>query len=97
MEAPEDGVRAMLLPMVRGGFTVLSILVPPQPESRAGRDMALIRLTRLAHELGHSFFYAPGAPPRRLFPIGPEEERFCDAFAAALGRTRSRIPLPQIA
>lgn len=41
---------------------------------------------RIAHEIGHSFFYdRSAARPRRLFPVGSAaEEDFCTEFARAL-------------
>ena len=51
------------------------------------RGTAAIRRARLAHELGHTFFYRwplQGEPPRRAVPGTPAEEVFCDAFATEL-------------
>ncbi len=40
---------------------------------------------RVAHEIGHSFFYDRHTrPPNRLLPFSKREEEFCDEFASAL-------------
>jgi hypothetical protein len=48
--------------------------------SEAQKRARVVEL-RLAHELGHVFFY--GHDGRRLLPASPAEEEFCDAFAEA--------------
>lgn len=69
-------IESILVPLTRGGFSVIvnADLVPSSEHA--------IWLT--AHEIGHSFFYAPGRPPRRIIPVTAEEEEFCDAFADRL-------------
>lgn len=51
------------------------------------------RRFRIAHELGHTLFYGEGPDGRRTrnTPISEKEERFCDAFAAALLLPRSAV------
>jgi hypothetical protein len=72
-------VESLLVPLNRGGFSVVvNTHRSPSPEHS-------IWLT--AHEIGHSFFYMPGSPPRRIVPVTAEEEIFCDAFATSLLRS----------
>jgi hypothetical protein len=72
----ESTIESLLVPLNRGGFSVVvNAHRAPTPE-RA--------LWLTAHEMGHSFFYAPGMPPRRIVPVTAEEEDFCDAFAERL-------------
>jgi hypothetical protein len=75
-------VESLLVPLNRGGFSVVvNTHRSPSPE----------RATWLtAHEIGHSFFYVPGSPPRRIVPVTAEEEIFCDAFATRLLRPARR-------
>lgn len=73
-----SGVESLLVPLIRGGFSVVV-----NAHRTPSREHAMW-LT--AHEIGHSFFYAPGAPPRRIIPVTSEEEAFCDAFAISLLR-----------
>ncbi len=84
------GHEALLVPRVEGGF---DILVDPVPtRGRAVHDeVARARLSRrrmrfrIAHEIGHSFFYDRRCrPARRLLGHSDAEEAFCDAFANAL-------------
>jgi hypothetical protein len=73
--------RSMLIPMLTGGFVILVDRLLLQEASRPA-PVALAHA--LAHEIAHSFFYAEGAPPERLFPLEPSEELFCDAFAVEI-------------
>jgi hypothetical protein len=72
------------------GFLFLSDrrLTPRQRSELGGeserRWQSEIVNSRLAHELGHIFFYDQSTPARRLAVPSSEEERFCDAFADAL-------------
>jgi hypothetical protein len=69
-------LESLLVPLNRGGFSVVvNSHRSPSPEHA---------LWLTAHEIGHSFFYAPGSPPRRIIPVTTEEEVFCDAFATRL-------------
>ena len=88
--APTGGLRGMMAPRAGGGF--LFVIDPrPAPMERdilelGGVNRDLLMNLRLAHELGHVFFYEPDPPHRRL-PArtrSEEEEQFCDAFAFAL-------------
>jgi len=83
---------ALLVPQRDGTF---SILVDPIPkhESRLADDLARHRNRfRIAHEIGHSFFYDRSARPAlRMIPWSDEEEAFCDEFASALLVPRSAI------
>ena len=78
------GLRAVLIPLLDGGFSVLvdPDLTPSEVES--GADAMCVRKLRLAHELAHSFFYADGAPPVRIVAPGLDEESFCERFAEAV-------------
>jgi hypothetical protein len=79
--------QALLIPEFDGSFT---ILVDPNPPERLLDENAMsvrrhrVRF-RVAHEIGHSFFYNRLArPPVRLVKPSQEEEQFCNAFAFAL-------------
>lgn len=74
--AATSAVESLLIPLNRGGFNVV-VNTHHAPSSE--RTIWL-----LAHEIGHSFFYVPGSPPRRIVPVTVEEEDFCDAFATRL-------------
>lgn len=74
-------IESLLVPLNRGGF---SVVVNTHRAPSSGHAMWLT-----AHEIGHSFFYAPGNPPRRIVPATVEEEDFCDAFADGLLRALS--------
>lgn len=75
--APKDStVQSLLVPLNVGGF---SIVVNAH---HARTDLEALWLA--AHEVGHSFFYAGGTPPRRIVPCSDQEERFCDDFADEL-------------
>lgn len=76
---------ALLIPRKDGSFVVP---VDPVPRHLDGINWEIARHRnrfRVAHEIGHSFFYdRDSAPPRRLLKASEEEERFCDEFAAEL-------------
>ena len=76
---------ALLIPRKDGSFIIPVDPAPPQ-EDNVHWELARHRNRfRVAHEVGHSFFYDRGsAPPRRLLAPSEEEERFCDEFAAEL-------------
>jgi hypothetical protein len=83
--AARDGRQdALLCPRAGGGFV---IVVDPDlsPADRvAGRDAPGAMDWRIAHELGHTFFYDRGRSPRRWSSWRPEEEDAADHFAALL-------------
>ena len=83
---------ALLIPRPDGGF---SIVVDPIPkdEDRLSVDINRHRNRfRIAHEIGHSFFYDRSfSPPCRLVPVSVKEEIFCDEFASALLIPRSIV------
>jgi hypothetical protein len=74
--SPTSTIESLLIPLNRGGF---SVVVNTHHSPSRERAMWLT-----AHEIGHSFFYAPGSPPRRIVPVTADEEAFCDAFAHRL-------------
>ncbi len=75
----------MLVPELNGSFTVL---VDPDTPSGSRGSWKLHRRRnrfRIAHEIGHSFFFDRSTrPATRTTPLTAAEERFCDRFAAAL-------------
>jgi len=82
--------QALLVPTADGSF---EIIVDPSIRREEGNktdaiipDIELHRLRfRIAHEIGHSFFYNRKVrPPKRLLDGSKEEELFCDHFASAL-------------
>lgn len=91
LAAAQGGREALLLPMPGDQF---AIVVDPTPLGGWGhfshsvqRVTALARVRfRLAHEIGHSFFYLRGCaePTRLTAPGSANEETFCDRFAEAL-------------
>ena len=89
--AHEGGLRASMGPSIHGGFSFVVDHRPAPDEawmaadysSPAALSHALVN-ARLAHELGHVFFYGLEAPYRRLSEHTTDEERFCDLFASYL-------------
>ena len=83
---------ALLVPRLDGSF---KILVDPLPKSElsTSKDIARHRNRfRIAHEIGHSFFYDRNKnPPRRLTQSSVGEEAFCDEFASALLVPRTAV------
>jgi len=84
------GIEAALAPRAENRFA-LSVDTKPRdgwgsmtPSVR--KELARHRLRfRVAHEIGHSFFYdRAGERPRRMVPNSEEQERWCDRFASAL-------------
>jgi len=75
---------ALLVPRPDGTFVVL--VDPARGTSDLGPMIGEHRLRfRVAHEVGHGFFYDRARrPPSRLAALSPREETFCNAFAAAL-------------
>lgn len=81
-------IESLLVPLNRGGFSVVvNAQRLPSPE----RAMWLT-----AHEIGHSFFYKPGSPPRRIVAVTAEEEHFCDAFADCLLSAARKNDRPKV-
>jgi hypothetical protein len=81
---------ALLIPKLNGNF---EILVDPKVGLTNNSDenglLSAVKLRRfrfrVAHEIGHSFFYdRTKKPPSRIFPLSKSEEHFCDQFASAL-------------
>lgn len=101
LRADNDGNDALLIPRARGGFEVV---VDPR---LARREVAALRseidrvaatadvvALRIGHEIGHTFFFSEGAPPRRRIAYSQAEEIYCDQFARALvGRTSAAARL----
>lgn len=89
LDADWGGVQALMAPAA-GGF--LFVVDPrPSPACPSGSLNVGVEVLeraifsrRLAHELGHVFFYDTGSPARRLLRHSEAEEKYCDAFAAAL-------------
>ena len=75
---------ALLIPRRDGTFVIL--VDPNREELSIGQDTKRHRLRfRIAHEIGHSFFFNRTiCPPERVFAPSQEEEAFCDNFASAL-------------
>lgn len=89
LDAKRGGHEALLVPRIDGGFEIFVDPSPPAMFSRraASVDRTVRRRTRfrIAHEIGHSFFYDRRfRPARRLVPWDEREEAFCDLFASAL-------------
>jgi hypothetical protein len=84
LSAAAGGLQAVLAPMLRGGFTIVVDPRPTPAEVKSRRTPRAVRSIRIAHELGHALFYERGRPPTRAHAPLPDEEHFCDVFAAAL-------------
>jgi hypothetical protein len=90
LSARGGGIEAALAPLADGRFA-LTVDTEPRggwgsvsPELREELDRHRLRF-RVAHEIGHSFFYdRSGTRPRRVAPGSAEQERWCDRFASAL-------------
>jgi hypothetical protein len=89
--ASKGGLQAILGPCSTGFlFTVDDEPTPAERQCWEACDSdgeavaAGLRRWRLAHEIGHVFFYDQERPPRRLLPQSRAEENFCDVFAAHL-------------
>jgi hypothetical protein len=85
LRSSEGGCQAMLIPRKAGGFRVVvdAALTPASAGESVVRHR---RRFRIAHELGHTFFYwrQHGRPRRAPATPSPKEEEFCDVFARAL-------------
>lgn len=82
--------QALLVPKEDGNF---EIIVDPSIQSVGdnGSDVVIPNLElhrlrfRIAHEIGHSFFYDRKVrPPKRIIDSSKQEELFCDYFASVL-------------
>jgi IrrE N-terminal-like domain len=90
LSAHRGGIEAALAPRSGDRFALLVDTEPCEgwasvfPALR--EELARHRLRfRVAHEVGHSFFYDRSGPrPRRLAPNSAAQERWCDRFASAL-------------
>lgn len=78
-------IQALLVPLADGGFEVVIDDEPTPVEEdlieRGQISVRDVRDFRIAHELGHSFFYRRHRPARRSRRPSAIEERFCDEFA----------------
>jgi len=87
LSAPDGRQDALLCPNVNGGFT---IVVDPRPSPRDPTGISSATLEpsfvrwRIAHELGHVFFYDDSRPARRWTTWSPTEEEWADSFARHL-------------
>lgn len=80
LSAKDGRQDALLCPRSPGGFL---IVVDPELsplDIAAGRDVEEAIDWRVAHELGHTFFFT-GEPPRRWKRWTPHEETLADGFA----------------
>jgi len=89
LDADWGGVQALMAPAASGFLFVVDPRPSPSCPSRSlNVDAEVLERAlfcrRLAHELGHVFFYDTGRPARRLLRHSEAEEKYCDAFAAAL-------------
>jgi hypothetical protein len=98
LRSAQGGLEAILSPRI-GGF---EITVDTEPPGGWGFVPAHLREAlhrhrlrfRVAHELGHTFFYDRGSKhPRRMVPDSNDQEQFCDEFARALLIPPAAIPL----
>ena len=83
---PNSTVQSILAPLLVGGFSV--VVNAHHPRS----DLEALWLT--LHEVGHSFFYTAGKPPRRIIQCTLEEERFCDLLADEVLADEALADLP---
>lgn len=92
LSAAQGGEEGLLVPLPSNRF---GISVDPTPRgggitaipSSVRQDLLRHRARfRVAHELGHTFFYKRGAntTPRRSLFDSPEQEAFCDRFSRNL-------------
>lgn len=76
-----SSIQSLLIPLLRGGFTVAinKHKLPDNPDARLRQEAFLV-----GHEIAHSFFYVErtGQPPRRIVSkqASRAEEEFCDEF-----------------
>lgn len=98
LSARGGGIEAALAPRGDDRFALLVDTEPPDGWASVPpglhQQLARHRLRfRVAHEIGHSFFYdRSGECPQRLVFDSPDQERWCDRFASAL-----LVPPPVVA
>jgi hypothetical protein len=86
----EGGPQGLLTPLTKGGYRIEVDPSPPlgwEVTSPALREEVSRHRMRFvaAHEIAHTLFYWQGrGGPERLLGDSEEQERFCDALAAAL-------------
>lgn len=85
LAAREGRQDALLCPRPAGGFLIVIDPNLSPGDVAAGRNLAEALDWRVAHELGHTFFFT-GEPPRRWARWTPEEESLVDRFARLLLR-----------
>ena len=85
-----SGISALLVPLLEVGFVALIA-------SSMVRDDPVKARFSVAHEAAHALFYDRSkAPAHRVAPYpNPDEERFCDDFAAEL-LAREGTPVDQL-
>jgi IrrE N-terminal-like domain len=75
---------AMMLALASGDFLITVNPEAPGPIRDETTRRRRLRF-RIAHEIGHSFFYDRSQrPARRVLPPSQQEEDFCQQFASAL-------------
>lgn len=74
-------LRACLVPMLTGGFTLLV-----NDQYTYGERDGVVETAFLAHELSHAvvFYDSTTIPPRRRVRHTVQEEKFCDTFAKSM-------------
>jgi hypothetical protein len=82
LRADRGGVEAFVVPCSQRQFRF--VVDDSSSDLSRGGERSRVAEFRLAHEVGHTLFYKPGAPPTRRRPPDADEERFCDDFARAL-------------
>lgn len=75
---------ALTAPRRNGGFLIALDPELAPSDTRAGRSTDEALDLRLAHEIGHTIFYSPGAPPVRWRQWRPQEESYADEFGSQL-------------
>jgi hypothetical protein len=89
LAAPEGRQDALLCPRLSHGFVlVLDPRLSPA-DAKEGRDLTAALDRRVAHELGHTYFFT-GRPPRRWSRWSPAEEEHADRIGELLLRALGR-------
>jgi hypothetical protein len=103
LRARDGGREALLLPIDGDAFEVVVDATPRGGWLHAASTRSRVERARerfrIAHEVGHTFFYLRGGPrPTRCFPPGGQaEEAFCDRFAEELLIPDKAITTPRFA
>jgi hypothetical protein len=86
LDAAVGGLQAAMAPSADGFVFIADTRPDPaeRPRADSGERTRNRVNYRLAHELGHVFFYDQATPARRLARRSEQEEAFCDAFAVDL-------------